>query len=120
MVTYCLSACSFTAGQLERVQAQALFQFLPAIGYLQKTSRALVHGPIEFGGYNIPHLYAIHGAQKIITVINHIRANTDLGKTFVININILQLTSGRSTQFLSVENPLSYIPDNWLLHLKNS
>jgi hypothetical protein len=118
-MSYGLPACSLSLEQLTNIQSRALFSFLPAMGYMRTTSRALIHGPIEYGGYNIPHLYAIHGAQKIATVMTHIRAGTDLGATFIINSNWLQLISGRSLQFFSDPHPLMYIKANWLLHLKH-
>ena len=98
-ISYSLPACSFTLQQTESIQAKALERFLPAMGWRRTSSRALVHGPLEFGGYNIPHLFALQGTQKMTTMINHIRAKTELGQLFLTNINWIQLLSGRGYTF---------------------
>ena len=115
-MVYSLPACSFTVIQLEKMQAKAIEHFLPAMGWRRTSARALVHGPLELGGYNIPHLYAVQGAVKIISLSNHIKAQTELGKIFIININWLKLIVGRSTQIIADKYKPSYVTDNWLLN----
>ena len=117
-ITYSLAACTFSKIQLEQIQAPALYNFLPAMGWNRTTSRAIIHGPEELGGINIPPLYAIHGASKIISMLTNIQAQTELGKLFVININWLQLVSGREQQLFQSYGSISYVRQNWLLHLK--
>ena len=118
-INYSLPACSFTLQQTESIQAKALENFLPAMGWRRTSSRALVHGPLEYGGYDIPHLYALQGMQKLTTMINHIRANTELGQLFLTNINWIQLLSGRGVQFLSDNYKIEYLPENWTLHIQS-
>ena len=118
-IQYCLPACSFSLKQGEMIQAKALEKFLPAMGWRRTSSRALVHGPIELGGYNIPHMFALQGTQKLITMINHIRAKTEIGKLFIANINWIQVLSGRGTQFLHDNFKIEYIPENWTLHVQS-
>ena len=117
-ITYCIQACSFTLKQMETIQAKAIEYFLPAMGYRRTSARALVHGPLEMGGYNIPHLYAIQGSQKIIAIINHIRAQTELGKLLVLNLNWLQILVGRGKQLFSDNYEVCFVPDNWLFNVK--
>jgi hypothetical protein len=117
-MVYCFPACSFTINQMQKIQAKSLEYFLPAMGWRRTTSRALIHGPIELGGANIPNLYAVHGALKIITIYNHIQAESDIGSLLVININWLQLVIGRQQQFFADKRDINYIPTNWLLHVK--
>ena len=57
-ITYCLRACTFSQAQLDKIQAPALYKFLPAMGWNRTSSRAIIHGPEELGGFNIPPLYA--------------------------------------------------------------
>ena len=117
-ITYSLAACTFSKTQLEQIQAPALYTFLPAMGWNRTTSRAIIHGPEELGGINIPPLYAIHGASKIISMLTNIQAKTELGKLFVINTNWLQLVSGHEQQIFQTYGNISYVRQNWLLHLK--
>ena len=118
-IQYCFPACSFTLLQMETIQAKALEKFLPAMGWRRTSSRALVHGPIELGGYNIPHLFALQGTQKLCTLINHIRAKTEIGQLFIANINWIQLLSGRGVHFLHDNFKIEYIHDNWTLHVQS-
>ena len=73
-ITYSLVACTFSKTQLDQIQAPALYKFLPAMGWNRTTSRAIIHGPEDFGGFNIPPLYTIQGASKIISIFTNIQA----------------------------------------------
>ena len=88
------------------------------MGWRRTSARAIVHGPVEHGGFNIPHLYAIHGASKLMTVYTNIQAKSELGQVFIININWLQLLIGRQKQFFQDNRPVVYLRQNWLLHLQ--
>ena len=117
-ITYCLRACTFSQEQLDKIQAPALYKFLPAMGWNRTTSRAIIHGPEELGGFNIPPLYAIQCAAKIVSMFTNIQAQTELGKLLVINTNWVQLVTGLKTQIFDNCGKISYIKENWLLHLK--
>ena len=117
-ITYSFPACSLSEKQMQQIQAKPLEHFLPAMGWLRTTSRAMIHGPIEKGGGNIPHLYAVQCGLKIMVVLNHIRANTELGQLILININWLQLEGGRSIQLFQDHYRMEYIKDNWLTHIQ--
>ena len=117
-ITYCLPACSFSLVQLEVVKFKALFNFLPAMGFMIPTALALVRGPIKLGGYNISHLYAIHGAQNYFVLSTTLKRKIDSVNTLINNINILLLTSGRIIQVFLDTDPISRNTDSWHLHLK--
>ena len=117
-ITYNFAACSFTLQQAEKIQAKAIEHFLPAMGWRRTSARAFVHGPLEFGGINLPHLYAIQGAQKMITLINNMRGKTSLGYLLINNINWLQLISGKVIQLLLETEKNSYIQSDWILNLQ--
>ena len=81
-------------------------------------SREITHGPVELGGFNIPHLYAIQGAMKLKTLFNNIQSQSELGKLLIININWLKLTVGWSRQIFQDNRTVPYIKENLLLNLK--
>jgi hypothetical protein len=64
------------------------------MAYEHGSPRALIHGPLEMGGCEIPHIYTEMLGLKIESIISHICADSILGKSFRININYLQLLSG--------------------------
>lgn len=117
-MTYSLVATSLSEAALHTVQSKALIEFLPAMGYEPTFPRAIVHGPRQYGGINLGHLYTEMCIAKIESVISHIQAGTGLGKIFLLNLNWLQLLSGQSQPLLQYCDPLPYLETNWFLHLR--
>ena len=70
------------------------------------------------GGAGIPHFYTQMMGMKLEAFIAHIRADTILGKSFKINLNFIQLIAGIETPIFETMEDLSYVPDNWILHLR--
>jgi ribonuclease HI len=116
---YGLPACSISCANIEIIQKSTLDKFLPFMGYEHGSPRALIHGPLEMGGCEIPHLYTEMLGLKIESIISHIRADSILGKSFRININYLQLLSGLEQPIFSTRDNIGYITNNWLIHLRN-
>jgi hypothetical protein len=116
---YGLPSCSLSCDEIDKIQRYTLDKFLPFMGYEHGSPRALIHGPQEMGGCDIPHLYTEMMGLKIESIIAHIRADTTLGKSFRININYLQVLSGLEQHIFSTRDNIGYITNNWLLHLRN-
>jgi hypothetical protein len=89
------------------------------MGLEHGSPRALIHGPLEMGGCEIPHLFTEMMGMKIKSIISHIRANSILGKSFRTNINYLQLCSGLEIPIFSSRDDMGYLQDNWPSHLCN-
>jgi ribonuclease HI len=115
---YGLPACSLSLNTIESIQNSSLDKFLPYMGYDHGTPRALIHAPLEMGGAEIPHLYTEMMGMKLETIISHLRADTVLGKSFRININNIQLCSGIAEPIFMCRDDISYLDNNWLLHLR--
>jgi hypothetical protein len=49
-------ACSISCRDIESIQKSTLDKFLSFMGFEHGSPRALIHGPIEMGGCEIPHL----------------------------------------------------------------
>lgn len=92
-VKYGLPACSLHPKQIDYIQKYTIDKFLPFMGFEHGSHRSLIHGPIEMGGANIPHLYTEMMGMKLEAFIAHIRADTSLGRSFIINLNYIQLIS---------------------------
>jgi hypothetical protein len=82
------------------------------------THGALIYGPSEYGGFGVRHLYTEMMGMKLETVISHLKAESELGTSIIININYLQLLAGTSKPIMESNINLSYIPMNWILHLR--
>jgi hypothetical protein len=114
---YSLPALSLSLEACKNIQRYAITQFLPAMGYERNMPGAVVFRPSSYGGIGIRHLYTEMACKKIESMISHIGAQTALGKTMCININSLQLCIGLETPMFETQMPISYIDNNWLLHI---
>jgi hypothetical protein len=94
-------------------------KFISAMGIDHITDRALIYGPAEYGGFGVRHLYTKMMGTKLETVISHIRATSQLGISMIININFTQLHAGIDTPIFQSKDDLSYVPMNWILHLRH-
>ena len=65
-LTYCLAACSLSEGKM------LLKSYFPAMEICKTSLRAVLHGPFEFGGMHVGHLYTAQCASKLQTLLTHI------------------------------------------------
>jgi hypothetical protein len=117
-MVYSLTAVSLSEKQLTTIQRKATSKFTQLCGFEITFPKAVVHGPIDFGGLGFPHLYAESNICKIETMICHITKKTTPGETFCLNINWIQLLSGISSPVFESDKHLDYIQDNWFLEIK--
>lgn len=88
------------------------------MGYNRKTPQAILYGPKEFGGAAIPHLYTECRIQQITAMMMHIRAATDLGSLFMINLNWTQLHIGLGSSCFEMLENIPYV-DNWFFGIRD-
>jgi hypothetical protein len=115
---YGLPSTALSYNQINKIQRYAVDKFISAMGIDHSTHRALIYGPSEYGGFGVRHLYTEMMGVKLETVISHLRAESELGTSIIININYLQLLAGTSKPILEPNIDISYIPMNWILHLR--
>jgi hypothetical protein len=53
---YGLPATSLSYKRIEAIQRYTVDQFLPKMGYVHSTHRALIFGPKSYGGFGVRHL----------------------------------------------------------------
>jgi hypothetical protein len=116
---YCLSAVSLNEKQLNNIQTKATAQFTRGCGFELTYPKALVHGPICFGGLGFCHLYVESNVLKIETLICHINKGTSLGEMMKVNLNWVQIHTGINTPFMLGKNHIDYIQDNWFIEICN-
>jgi hypothetical protein len=117
-MTYSLVATNLSETQLDNIQRLAVDKFLSAIGFNHGFPRAIVYGPLSFGGLNFQHLYTEQCGAKIGALVQHVRAEKKLGTAMTINLNWTQLTSGLLEPVLTTAKPIRYMADNWFLHIR--
>lgn len=115
---YGLPSTSLSYKQITDIHRFAVDKFISAMGIDHSTHRSLIFGPSEYGGFGIRHLYTEMMGTKLETVISHLRAETELGTSLIININYIQLLSGIGKPIFQSQQDISYVPMNWLLHIR--
>jgi hypothetical protein len=75
-MVYSLTAVSLSEKQLATIQRKLTSKFAQLCGFEITFPKAVVHGPIDFGGLGFPHLYVDSNIGKIETMICHINKKT--------------------------------------------
>jgi ribonuclease HI len=118
-MAYSLTAVCISELNLQKVQQKALREFIRKQGYEANFPRAVIFGPKKYGGVEMSQLYSYSQCQKVECLLTNVNNKTTLGRDITTDLKWLQLHSGRSTQVLSDDKNISYIPDNWFLGIKS-
>ena len=54
----------------------------------------------------------------MMTFLNHVRCQTELGQVFILNMNWIQLISGKGQHIFEDTERIPYIQDNWFTNLQ--
>jgi hypothetical protein len=81
-ITYSLTSVSFNEPTLNRIQQNAIAQFIRMLGFEKCFPRAAIYGPETFGGLGIQQLYSTSMSKKLETIICHMNTNSSLGVVF--------------------------------------
>jgi hypothetical protein len=68
---YPLPVTTLSRDQCKRITSVVAAAALPRCGVMRSFPRALLHGPIQYGGLNIPDLYVEQGIQHITRLIRY-------------------------------------------------
>jgi len=70
-MAYPLAVTTFTEQQCSELMKPILSAGLPKIGCIRSMPRAVIHGPIEKAGLNIPNLYTEQAATQLIMLLRY-------------------------------------------------
>jgi hypothetical protein len=116
---YSLLPLNLTEEELNKIQQQALAQFVQKSGYEITFPRNLIYGPTSFGGLGFHNLYTESYKEKLKTINCHINSESNISKNIKININLCQIHAGRITPILESRDRLNYTQDNWFKGLRH-
>jgi hypothetical protein len=68
---YPLPVTTLTRKQCDKITSVLVAAALLRCGVMRSFPRALLHGPVTYGGLNIPDLYVEQGAQHITRLIRY-------------------------------------------------
>ena len=115
-IGYALPVSMFTFQESNYIQAPALMVTLPKLKLNRNTARAIIHGPSDYGGLTIRHVYGEQGYGQLRLLLGHLRNKDHTGELIRISLSYLQLLVG-STK-LALNLPYSkyagWIESSWL------
>ena len=116
---YRLVATSFTYDQCNILMKQINPVLLHAAGLQEHSPRSISEAGAEYAGFDLTHLYNLHGQEKLQFFLMHIRKNDSTGKLLQIPQKHTQLQLGIGTPFFSTDyDAYSYLCQlTWLTHL---
>jgi hypothetical protein len=93
-VGYPLPVCFFARSDLEDIQRRAINAWLPKMGISSKTNRAVVFGPMRYGGFGLQSLVSVQGEGQVLLFMKHLRAGEELATLLRIAYGWYQLNAG--------------------------
>ena len=113
-IEHVLPATTFTERQIQTIHRKVMPRLLSRSGISRNYPRALVFGPTEIGGLGFPHIGYMQLATKVNLIIKNVRANTTLGRTFMIMMEQAQMQAGIQDQILATTQEVKYIESEWI------
>lgn len=92
---------ALTKAECQKLMTILLRALLPKMHVNRNTARSIIHGPFDYGGLEIPHIYTLQGADKLQLFIGHLRIQDRTGQLIHCNLTYLQLLSGTGTFILN-------------------
>jgi hypothetical protein len=115
---YSMASSNLNKTQLQDIQRRATTYFLQICGYEGNFPRAVVYGPIQFGGLGMKELYTECNCNRIESLLCHINMHTQLGQIMKMNLNWLQINYGTSIPTLRDFHCKKYIQHNWFTNIQ--
>jgi hypothetical protein len=116
-----LPVLTLTELQCNRIQSPAIQAVLPKMHVNRHTSRAIVFGPLELGGLNLPHVYTTQCIGQLQLLLGHVKMKDKTGTLIMISVSQLQLLVGSNNRFFHLPFPAyaKWIESGWLTSIWN-
>ena len=91
----------------------------PKLGINRHTPKAVVYGPMKYGGLNYPQFKMIQMKKSIMYLIKQLRWDKDMAKELRVNIKLTQLMSGFEALLMEdPSRPIDYLEESWVLTVR--
>ncbi len=100
-VLYPLVASTCTKDELDRIDRVIASAKCNALGLNEHFPRALLYGPLSYGGMQLPTAHASTVIERINYFLYHTRLSTNIGQKLEISLAFTQLETGLLQPFLS-------------------
>jgi len=116
---YPLVTMTFSLQQCQQIMAPILQLGLPKVGAVHTFPCAIAHGPLDFGGLEIPHLYTEQLVTHVQTLLHYgPDKNNPTGMLLHTTGKALRLEIGLSRELLAAPLTLAeHITHSWIQHV---
>jgi len=116
---YPLTTTTFTKQQCNQIMAPLLQQGLAHAGVVRSFPRALVHGPLQHGSLDIPHLYTEQTVAHARTILRYSINKSDLtGFLMHMTAEAMRLELGINGELLAAPIILQdHVTNSWIKHV---
>ena len=106
-LSFPLAATTFTKQECDGLLTPLLAVALPAAGLNRNFPRAILHGPKEQQGFELPHPYVEQGIAHMQRLVEcPLRDNSITGQLLRASVEQLQLELGSSTQLFALKHSI--------------
>ncbi len=82
-----------------------------------KTPRAVLFGPVRYGGMDWDNARVLFLYEKLKLLVGSVRLQDKVGQMLLIQLSWIQMFSGQSTKVLQAARIIPYLPIGWLQNL---
>jgi len=121
-LAYPLVTTTLTRQQCHTIMTPLLQQGLPKAGVIRTFPRALAHGPLQYGGLDIPHLFTEQVIAHIQTILRYGPDKSDpTGHLLHTTAEAMRLEIGYAGELLTAPPCLAAnITNSWIKHVWTS
>jgi hypothetical protein len=118
-VTYPFPVGNLSESELILIQSRASRRMLPKIGYNRNTPKAVIYGPMTFGGIEMRTLYVKQGLGQLTFFLKFWRTDFEASQLLRIALAWNQYMAGTGTSILlDVSTPLPHLETKWIPSLR--
>jgi len=116
---YVMRLTQFTSKQCQQLDVKVNRTFLPLMNINRSTPRALVHGPLQFGGMNILQHQVLQDQWNLQYFIQSLRWDKIIAQDIIIVLDAFQLVSGFVSPVLSCPGiDIDYLSHGLIPHIR--
>jgi hypothetical protein len=116
---YGLHASYFSKQQCKQMDCLINSTFLPPMRLNRNTPRAIIHGPLRYGGLELADTRTRQTQLHVKDMIKYLRWDQTVGGDILTALDNLQLASGFVTPILqATDKNIDYIDQGWILDLR--
>ena len=118
--TYGMRLSQFTSKQCHKLDVKVMRTFLPLLVVNRSSPRAMVHGPIQYGGMGILKHSASQDKWGISYLLQTLRWDKEPAQNVIAVLNSFQQASGFVSKVLSCpEIAIDYVGNGWIRHIRD-